>query len=249
MTAPVPPRSGVRRSRTGAVLGGVCAGVARSAGLDPLLLRIAVVAVTLLTGGAGLLAYLAAWVLIPREEPSAADVQALGGAPAAPPKVDVRAAWSAAGQDLRSLAGELRRPQSGAPAGPVAEAAPAATGSPPAPGSPDRPRITDGPGTTDGPWTTDGPGRGRARPGARTGMPADPPVGAVPSPRSPLEAADDAATALGERLRAPEVQAEARRAAASVTQALAASVDEVGRRVRRDRTPPASEQDQTPDHG
>ena len=71
MTAPVPPRSGVRRSRTGAVLGGVCAGVARSAGLDPLLLRIAVVAVTLLTGGAGLLAYLAAWVLIPREEPSA----------------------------------------------------------------------------------------------------------------------------------------------------------------------------------
>ena len=32
-----------------------------------------VVAITLLTGGAGLLAYLAAWVLIPREEPSAAD--------------------------------------------------------------------------------------------------------------------------------------------------------------------------------
>ncbi len=149
MTAPVPSRSGVRRSRTGAVLGGVCAGVARSAGLDPLLLRIAVVAVTLLTGGAGLLAYLVAWVLIPREEPSAADVQALGGAAAAPPRVDVRAAWSAAGKDLRSLAGELRRPQSAAPADPVAEAAPAAAGSPPAPGS-RRPR---------------GPGRGRARPG------------------------------------------------------------------------------------
>ena len=242
MTAPVPPRSGVRRSRTGAVLGGVCAGVARSAGLDPLLLRIAVVAVTLLTGGAGLLAYLAAWVLIPREEPSAADVQALGGAAAAPPRVDVRAAWSAAGKDLRSLAGELRRPQSGAPAGPVAEAAPAAP-------APDRrpghdPRIAAGPGSPTAPVA------GVPDPGAPTGdTPADPPVGAVPSPRSPLEAADDAATALGERLRAPEVQAEARRAAASVTQALAASVDEVGRRVRRDRTPPASEQDQTPDHG
>jgi hypothetical protein len=77
----------------------------------------------------------------------------------------------------------------------------------------------------------------------------DPPAGAVPSPRSPLDAADEAATALGERLRSPDVQAEARRAAASVTQALAASVDEVGRRVRRDRTPPAPEQDQTPDHG
>jgi len=223
MTAPVPPRSGVRRSRTGAVLGGVCAGVARSAGLDPLLLRIAVVAVTLLTGGAGLLAYLAAWVLIPREDPSAADVQALGGAAAAPPRVDVRAAWSAAGKNLRSLAGELRRPQSGAPVDPVAEAAPAAAGSPPVPGSPPAPVA------------------GAPDPGAPAGetptgeSPADPPAGAVPSPRSPLEAADEAATALGERLRAPEVQAEARRAAASVTQALAASVDEVGRRVRRDR--------------
>jgi hypothetical protein len=206
--------------------------VAKSAGLDPLLLRVAVVAVTLLTGGAGLLAYLVAWVLIPREEPSAADVQALGAAAAAPPRVDVRAAWSAAGKDLRSLAGELRRPQSAAPADPVAEGAPAAAGSPPLPGSPPAPV------------------EGAPDPGAPTGeTPADPPAGAVPSPRSPLEAADEAATALGERLRAPEVQAEARRAAASVTQALAASVDEVGRRVRRDRTPPAPEQDQAPDHG
>ncbi len=88
---------------------------------------------------------------------------------------------------------------------------------------------------------------GAPDPGAATGeTPVDPPVGAVPSPRSPLDAADDAATALGERLRAPEVQAEARRAAASVTQALAASVDEVGRRVRRDRTPPTPGQDQAP---
>jgi hypothetical protein len=60
--------------------------------------------------------------------------------------------------------------------------------------------------------------------------------GAVPAQRSALEAADDAATALGERLRAPEVQEGAKRAAASVSQALAASVDEVGRRVRRDRS-------------
>jgi phage shock protein PspC (stress-responsive transcriptional regulator) len=242
MTAPVPRRSGVRRSRTGAVLGGVCAGVARSAGLDPLLLRVAVVAVTLLTGGAGLLAYLVAWVLIPREEPSAADVQALGAA--APPRIDVRAAWSAAGKDLRSLAGELRRPQSAAPVDPVAEGAPAAAGSPPLPGSPPAPGSSPAPGSPPAPVA------GASDPGAAIGeTPADPPPGAVPSPRSPLEAADEAATALGERLRAPEVQAEARRAAASVTQALAASVDEVGRRVRRDRTPPASEQDQAPDHG
>jgi len=250
MTAPVPPRSGVRRSRTGAVLGGVCAGVARSAGLDPLLLRIAVVAVTLLTGGAGLLAYLAAWVLIPREEPSAADVRALS-APA-PPRVDVRAAWSAAGKDLRSLAGELRRPQSAAPADPVGEAMPAAAASPPTPASPTTPATPTTPASTT-PASPTPAAAGVPEPGA-PGRPAgetptDPPAGAVPSPRSPLEAADEAATALGERLRAPEVQAEARRAAASVTQALAASVDEVGRRVRRDRTPTAPEQDQTPDHG
>ncbi len=222
MTAPVPPRSGIRRSRSGAVLGGVCAGVARSAGLDPLLLRIAVVAVTLLTGGAGLLAYLAAWVLIPREEPSAADEQALGAAASA--RVDIRAAWSAAGRNLRSLAGELRRPQSDAPERGGAQTSTAAPVPPAAPvvGAPD--------------------------PGAATGgeTSVDPPIGAVPSPRSPLDAADDAATALGERLRAPEVQAEARRAAASVTQALAASVDEVGRRVRRDRTPPTPGPDQAP---
>ena len=235
MTAPVPPRSGVRRSRTGAVLGGVCAGVARSAGLDPLLLRIAVVAVTLLTGGAGLLAYLAAWVLIPREEPSAADVQALSARRAAP------------GRRPCCLVGRGQEPA--VAGGRAAPAAVRRSGRPGRGGGAGSRRVAAGP------RIAAGPGRGRARPGCPdrrtpTGeTPADPPAGAVPSPRSPLEAADEAATALGERLRAPEVQAEARRAAASVTQALAASVDEVGRRVRRERTPPAPEQDQTPDHG
>jgi phage shock protein C len=202
------------------VVGGVCAGIARSASLDPLLLRVAVVAVTLLTGGAGLLAYLAAWVLIPREDvaPPAPDVAATD-APAgtAPAPVDVRAAWSTAGNDLRSLAGELRR-------------------------SPTTPPTDTGaasPGTTD-PAPAAEPPDGAVPTG--TGMPdangpaTDVPPGAVPSPRSPVEAADDAATALGERLRAPEVQEGARRAAASVSQALAASVDELGRRVRRDRS-------------
>ena len=79
MTAPVPPRSGVRRSRSGAVLGGVCAGVARSAGLDPLLLRIAVVAVTLLTGGAGLPGLPRGVGAHPARGASAADVQRSAG--------------------------------------------------------------------------------------------------------------------------------------------------------------------------
>src|SRR5689334_12087764 len=189
MAAPVPsPR--LRRSRSGAVLGGVCAGIARSAGLDPLLLRIAVVAVTVLTSGAGLLAYLAAWILIPGEAepralpPGAAEpaTPTSGAAPA-----DVRAAWSAAGSDIRSLAAELRRPAVG-------------------------PAPADTPGTAS----------------------SDAEEPAVPAQRSPLTAADDAATALGDRLRAPEVQAGARKAASSVSQALSASVDEFGRRIRRD---------------
>ena len=113
MSAPVPPPSpGVRRSRDDAVLGGVCAGIARSAGLDPLLLRIAVVVVTVLTGGAGLLAYLAAWVLIPRDPaPTVRPAPALSdGAP----QHDVRDAWRTAGNDLRSLAGNLRTRPAGA---------------------------------------------------------------------------------------------------------------------------------------
>jgi phage shock protein PspC (stress-responsive transcriptional regulator) len=233
------------------VLGGVCAGVARSAGLDPLLLRIAVVAVTVLTGGAGLLAYLAAWVLIPREDaPTAAPQISAGTIPA----VDVRTAWSAVGKDLKSLAGDLRRPASTGSAA-VPPAAPGDT-SPgvPTPGDTNSGVPTHGdtssggtsPGTTapadtpaagapDGAVPT-GTGMPRADGTPADAEPPGPPPGAVPSQRSPLAAADDAATALGERLRAPEVQEGARRAAASVSQALAASMDEVGRRVRRDRS-------------
>jgi len=218
------------------VLGGVCAGVARSAGLDPLLLRIAVVAVTVLTGGAGLLAYLAAWVLIPREDAPAAAPQLSAGTTS---PVDVRTAWSAVGKDLKSLADDLRR-------SPSTGSAPAA---PPAPGVPAPGETSSGttsPGTTapadtpaaetpDGAVPT-GTGMPRADGTSADAEPAGVSPGTVPSQRSALEAADDAATALGERLRAPEVQQGARRAAASVSQALAASVDEVGKRVRRDRS-------------
>jgi phage shock protein PspC (stress-responsive transcriptional regulator) len=226
MTAPVPsPR--LRRTRTNAVLGGVCAGIARSAGLDPLLLRIAVVAVTVLTGGAGLLAYLAAWVLIPRE--AAPDVLPPGADRPGPPlaaatgstaqssgsgagSADVRTAWTAAGNDLRSLAAELRRPA----------ACPTST--------------TSATGTTGTGMPHTSGARGADPVDIAEEITPDPaaPAGAVPSPRSPLTAADDAATALGERLRTPEVQEGARRAAASVTQAVTASVDELGRRIRRD---------------
>ena len=54
------------RSRTDRLLGGVCGGLARATGLDPLILRVAVVALTL-AGGTGALLYVLAWLAIPEE--------------------------------------------------------------------------------------------------------------------------------------------------------------------------------------
>src|SRR4051794_24406695 len=55
----------LQRSRTDRMLGGVCGGLAESLGADAALLRVLVVALTLITGGAFALIYLAAWVLAP----------------------------------------------------------------------------------------------------------------------------------------------------------------------------------------
>lgn len=53
-----------RRSTIDKMLGGVCGGLARRYGFDPALLRVATV-VAVFAGGLGLLAYVAAWLLIP----------------------------------------------------------------------------------------------------------------------------------------------------------------------------------------
>jgi phage shock protein C len=54
----------VRRSRQDRVIGGVCGGLAQYVRVDPVLLRIAAVALAL-SGGVGLLAYVIAWIIIP----------------------------------------------------------------------------------------------------------------------------------------------------------------------------------------
>jgi phage shock protein C len=54
----------LRRSRDERVIGGVCGGLGRYLGLDPVLLRIAFV-ILALAGGGGLLLYVVAWILIP----------------------------------------------------------------------------------------------------------------------------------------------------------------------------------------
>ena len=58
----------LRRSRTDRMLGGVCGGLAASLGADAALLRVLLVALTVITGGAAAIVYAAAWVLAPEDE-------------------------------------------------------------------------------------------------------------------------------------------------------------------------------------
>jgi phage shock protein PspC (stress-responsive transcriptional regulator) len=53
------------RPRDGRTLAGVCAGIAAYLGLDVTLVRVLWAVIAVLTGGAGVLAYLAAWIIIP----------------------------------------------------------------------------------------------------------------------------------------------------------------------------------------
>jgi phage shock protein PspC (stress-responsive transcriptional regulator) len=64
-TAAPPPRR-LYRTRDDRVIAGVCGGIARYFNIDPVLVRVGAVALAVL-GGAGVLAYLAAVLLIPKE--------------------------------------------------------------------------------------------------------------------------------------------------------------------------------------
>jgi phage shock protein C len=55
------------RSRNDRMVAGICAGVAKYFGIDVTMVRVMLVVVCLITGGAGVLAYLAAWIIIPEE--------------------------------------------------------------------------------------------------------------------------------------------------------------------------------------
>jgi phage shock protein C len=60
------------RSETDRMVGGVCGGLAKYFSVDATLVRVVFVA-TVVFGGAGLWAYLALWVLVPRESRVGAD--------------------------------------------------------------------------------------------------------------------------------------------------------------------------------
>jgi phage shock protein C len=70
------PRRLVRRTGD-KMLGGVCSGLADHLGLDPTLVRLLTVLVTVLGAGSVIIAYLVAWMIVPKE----VDVSALSPAP------------------------------------------------------------------------------------------------------------------------------------------------------------------------
>ena len=55
------------RSRNGRMVAGICAGAAEYFGWDLNLVRVIVAVIAVITGGAGALAYLAAWAILPEE--------------------------------------------------------------------------------------------------------------------------------------------------------------------------------------
>jgi phage shock protein PspC (stress-responsive transcriptional regulator) len=74
------------RPRDGRMLAGVCAAFAGYFGLDVTLVRVIWAVVSVITGGAGVLAYLVAWVIIPGEEQKSSTAENITG--------EHEAAWS-----------------------------------------------------------------------------------------------------------------------------------------------------------
>lgn len=65
-TSPVAPR--LRRVRQGALVAGVCAGIARWLGWDPTIVRVLYVIATIASiGFPGILTYLLLWIIMPRD--------------------------------------------------------------------------------------------------------------------------------------------------------------------------------------
>jgi phage shock protein C len=61
------PARTLRRSRSDRMVAGVCGGVAAMFGIDAALVRISLVAATLLGFGAGAILYLICWMVVPEE--------------------------------------------------------------------------------------------------------------------------------------------------------------------------------------
>jgi phage shock protein C len=65
-----PARRTFRRSRTDRMLAGLCGGLAETLGVDATLLRVAMVALTVLSSGSGAIIYLVCWLVVPETDPA-----------------------------------------------------------------------------------------------------------------------------------------------------------------------------------
>jgi len=61
------PKKRLYRSKKERILGGVCGGIAEYVNTDPTIIRLLWALVTIVSIGVGLIAYLAAWIIIPEK--------------------------------------------------------------------------------------------------------------------------------------------------------------------------------------
>ena len=73
-----PPLGGLTRATDDTVISGLCGGLGRQFGIDPLVFRIAFVVMSL-AGGTGILLYLVGWALVPDDQGKAFGAQWLPG--------------------------------------------------------------------------------------------------------------------------------------------------------------------------
>ncbi|HEV8683227.1 MAG TPA: PspC domain-containing protein [Actinomycetota bacterium] len=95
LASPVATDRVLRRSSDDRVLGGVCGGLGRYLGVDPVVLRIAFV-ILAFAGGSGILLYILAWILIPEERAG----EPVGTAPRPERQIDL---WLVVGVGLVAL--------------------------------------------------------------------------------------------------------------------------------------------------
>ncbi len=62
-------RHPLQRSRSDRMIAGVCGGAGRRLDIDPTLLRLALVLLTVFGAGIGVVLYVAAWILVPQDGP------------------------------------------------------------------------------------------------------------------------------------------------------------------------------------
>ncbi|GIF65875.1 hypothetical protein Ais01nite_39100 [Asanoa ishikariensis] len=81
-TSANPPYKQLRRTTDDKIIAGVCGGLGRYFGVDPVLMRVIFAVTVVLTGGLALLAYPVLWFLMPEDRQAAGAWGPGGGAPA-----------------------------------------------------------------------------------------------------------------------------------------------------------------------